>query len=186
MLVDAPCSGLGVLASRPTCAGAANRCRNYSATCCAWPRSGSSRAASVVYSVCTLNVEENEAIVDASGLEAESLRSEWPQFAHPRRPEFLLTRPASRPHVGVLHRPPKIKRMSWHDWIRTIEVEPSLYAADFSRLGEQIEVLLRAEVQVFHFDVGDGHFVPPITWGRSCSSRSRRSSTRGAACSTAI
>ena len=55
--------------------------------------------------------------------------------------------------------------MSWKDWIRTIEVEPSLYAADFSRLGEQIEVLLRAEVRVFHFDVGDGHFVPPITIG---------------------
>ena len=55
--------------------------------------------------------------------------------------------------------------MSWQDWIRTIEVEPSLYAADLSRLGEQIEVLLRAEVRVFHFDVGDGHFVPPITTG---------------------
>ncbi len=55
--------------------------------------------------------------------------------------------------------------MSWQDWIRTVEVEPSLYAADFSRLGEQIEVLLRAEVRVFHFDVGDGHFVPPITTG---------------------
>jgi ribulose-phosphate 3-epimerase len=55
--------------------------------------------------------------------------------------------------------------MSWQDWIRTIEVEPSLYAADFSRLGEQVEVLLRTEVRVFHFDVGDGHFVPPITVG---------------------
>jgi ribulose-phosphate 3-epimerase len=53
----------------------------------------------------------------------------------------------------------------WADWIRTIEVEPSLYAADFSRLGEQIEVLMRAGVQVFHFDVGDGYFVPPITTG---------------------
>ena len=55
--------------------------------------------------------------------------------------------------------------MSWQDWIRTIEVEPSLYGADFSRLGAQVEVLLRAEVRVFHFDVGDGHFVPPITMG---------------------
>jgi ribulose-phosphate 3-epimerase len=55
--------------------------------------------------------------------------------------------------------------VSWRDWIRTIEVEPSLYAADFSRLGDQVEVLLRAEARVFHFDVGDGHFVPPITTG---------------------
>jgi ribulose-phosphate 3-epimerase len=55
--------------------------------------------------------------------------------------------------------------VSWEDWIRTIEVEPSLYAADFSRLGEQVEVLLRAECRVFHWDVGDGHFVPPVTMG---------------------
>ena len=55
--------------------------------------------------------------------------------------------------------------MSWNDWVRTVEVEPSLYAADFSRLGEQIDVLLRAGVRVFHFDVGDGHFIEPITMG---------------------
>ena len=55
--------------------------------------------------------------------------------------------------------------MSWPDWIRTVEVEPSVYGADFSRLGEQVEVLLRAECRVFHFDVGDGHFVPPVTTG---------------------
>jgi ribulose-phosphate 3-epimerase len=55
--------------------------------------------------------------------------------------------------------------MSWNEWVRTAEVEPSLYAADFSRLGEQIEVLLRAGVRIFHFDVGDGHFVEPVTFG---------------------
>lgn len=44
-------------------------------------------------------------------------------------------------------------------------MEPSLYAADFSRLGEQIEALLAAGTRVFHFDVGDGHFVPPVTMG---------------------
>src|SRR2546430_17231045 len=55
--------------------------------------------------------------------------------------------------------------MPWRDWIRTVEVEPSLYAADLSRLGEQCEVLLRAGARIPHFDVGDGHFVPPITMG---------------------
>lgn len=55
--------------------------------------------------------------------------------------------------------------MAWREWIRTIEVEPSLYGADFSILGEQTEVLLRAGARVFHFDVGDGHFVEPITMG---------------------
>jgi ribulose-phosphate 3-epimerase len=55
--------------------------------------------------------------------------------------------------------------MGWDDWIRTVEVEPSLYAADFSRLGEQIETLMRAGARVFQFDVGDGHFIEPITIG---------------------
>jgi len=55
--------------------------------------------------------------------------------------------------------------VSWRDWVRTVEIEPSLYAADFSRLGEEVEILLRAGVRVFHFDVGDGHFVEPITMG---------------------
>jgi ribulose-phosphate 3-epimerase len=55
--------------------------------------------------------------------------------------------------------------MSWDEWVRGPEVEPSLYAADFSRLGEQIETLLAAGARVFHFDVGDGHFIPPVTVG---------------------
>ena len=55
--------------------------------------------------------------------------------------------------------------MPWRDWIRTIEVEPSLYAANFAILGEQIDTLLRAGARVFHYDVGDGHFVEPITMG---------------------
>jgi ribulose-phosphate 3-epimerase len=55
--------------------------------------------------------------------------------------------------------------VGWDELAREVEVEPSLYAADFARLGEQVEKLLRAGVRVFHFDVGDGHFVEPITMG---------------------
>ena len=55
--------------------------------------------------------------------------------------------------------------MGWSEWTRTVEVEPSLYAADFKVLGEQIETLMRAGVRIFHFDVGDGHFVEPVTIG---------------------
>jgi ribulose-phosphate 3-epimerase len=55
--------------------------------------------------------------------------------------------------------------VGWSEWVRTVEVEPSLYAADFAHLGDQIDVLLRAGVRVFHFDVGDGHFIEPITIG---------------------
>ena len=55
--------------------------------------------------------------------------------------------------------------MAWSEWIRTVEIEPSLYAADFANLGEQIDILLRTGARVFHFDVGDGHFIEPITFG---------------------
>ena len=48
----------------------------------------------IVYSVCTVNADESEAVVDASGLEVDlSLADEWPQFRHLRRPEFLQTLP---------------------------------------------------------------------------------------------
>ena len=55
--------------------------------------------------------------------------------------------------------------MGWSDWVRGVEVEPSLYAADFARLGEQVALLLDAGVRIFHYDVGDGHFVEPVTVG---------------------
>jgi ribulose-phosphate 3-epimerase len=55
--------------------------------------------------------------------------------------------------------------VAWQDWIRNVEVEPSLYAADFANLGAQIDLMLRAGARIFHFDVGDGHFVEPVTIG---------------------
>jgi ribulose-phosphate 3-epimerase len=55
--------------------------------------------------------------------------------------------------------------VTWDEWIRTVEIEPSLYAADFSRLGEQVDTLLRCGARIFHFDIGDGHFVEPVTVG---------------------
>jgi ribulose-phosphate 3-epimerase len=53
----------------------------------------------------------------------------------------------------------------WASETRAVEVEPSLYAADFARLGEQLDELITAGVRVFHYDVGDGHFVEPIIIG---------------------
>jgi len=55
--------------------------------------------------------------------------------------------------------------MTWRDWIRMVEIEPSLYGADFVNLGSQIEQLMEAGCRIFHFDVGDGHFVEPVTMG---------------------
>lgn len=55
--------------------------------------------------------------------------------------------------------------MGWDEWARAVEIEPSLYAADFARLGEQLETLVGAGARVFQFDAGDGSFIPEITIG---------------------
>jgi ribulose-phosphate 3-epimerase len=55
--------------------------------------------------------------------------------------------------------------MSWSEWADAVEIEPSIYASDFTRLGLELEPLHEAGAKVFHFDVGDGHFIPEITIG---------------------
>ena len=46
-----------------------------------------------------------------------------------------------------------------------IEILPSILAADFARLGEQIASVERAGAGIIHVDVMDGHFVPNLTVG---------------------
>ena len=48
---------------------------------------------------------------------------------------------------------------------KTIDIAPSILAADFSRLGREIEAVERGGAAILHVDVMDGHFVPNITVG---------------------
>jgi 16S rRNA (cytosine967-C5)-methyltransferase len=93
-LVDAPCSGLGVLNQRPDLRWRAEPLPGLQRELLRAAAERVRPGGTVVYSVCTINADEAEAVVDASGLDVDaSLGEEWPAFRHPGRPELLQTLP---------------------------------------------------------------------------------------------
>lgn len=97
-LVDAPCSGLGVLASRPDLRWRAEPLPRLQLELLRAAVSRTRAGGTVVYSTCTINADENEAVVDAVAGDGatevdEGLGDEWPAFRHPSRGAFLQTLP---------------------------------------------------------------------------------------------
>src|ERR1700760_3696571 len=49
--------------------------------------------------------------------------------------------------------------------VLVVQIVPSIFAADFMRLGEGVQRVAKAGIQMLHVDIMDGHFVPNFTMG---------------------
>jgi 16S rRNA (cytosine967-C5)-methyltransferase len=97
-LVDAPCSGLGVLASRPDLRWRAEPLPDLQRELLRAAIERTRPGGTVVYSTCTINRDENEDVVDEIVRTGDvrvddTLGEQWPTLRHTTRAEFLQTLP---------------------------------------------------------------------------------------------
>ena len=94
VLVDAPCSGLGVLNSRADLRWRSRPLPELQRDLLQVATERVRPGGTITYSVCTINSQESEDVVDAAGLAVDSsLGAEWRGYRHSSRPEFLRTLP---------------------------------------------------------------------------------------------
>ena len=85
----------------------------------------------------------------------------------------------------VTEPPRKLHAVAWRDWIRTVEIEPSALRRRLLAPRRAGPPPARTPARaIFHFDVGDGHFVEPITIGPVVLQCDRADRPRGAAASS--
>jgi 16S rRNA (cytosine967-C5)-methyltransferase len=92
-LVDAPCSGLGVLNARPDLRWRAEPLPELQLALLRVAVERVRPGGTVTYAVCTINAAENEHVVGQVDAQVHDLGAEFPEFRHPKHPPFLLTLP---------------------------------------------------------------------------------------------
>jgi len=93
VLLDAPCSGLGVLASRPDLRWRAKPLPELQLELLRAALERVRPGGTVTYSVCTMSKAETLDVIDEVGVPLDDLGSSYPQFRHPARAQCLLTLP---------------------------------------------------------------------------------------------
>ena len=161
-------------AARPALARA-SRCRSSSSRCCASrPPSACGPAGRSSTRSARSNADENEAVVDASGLRVAAARRRVAAVRAPA-PPGVPAHAAARPrHDRLLHRAAATARptrgVDRERWAGRTGSGRSRSSRRSTRPTSRTSASRSRSccapgARVFHFDVGDGHFVEPITMG---------------------